>query len=398
MWMANQGSVVAPRIGACAVASIVALGMVGAAASAQTPRDDSLTVRGAVQMVDGTAISGARLRLLQVGLAPAGGSVIATSDDGQFRLVGLTRGTHQLEVRRLGFKPETLSVEVPAVDGGRMIVPLMPLAVSLAPVTVRAAATSVLTGPFREFNARRARGFGNFITRHDIEQRHPYRVTDLFRSIPNMEIERDGGRSAVRMRGRRCDPLVWVDRVPLVGGFPDLDAMSPKSLEGVEIYSGVATVPPDLMGPRDAGGCGVIVIWTRHGERPVPAGVAAVDFTEALERAEVFTADQVDSMAAPAGESLMAFGYPESLVSEKKEGQVLAEFVVDTIGQIRGHTVNIVATTDPAFGETVRQTLLATRFSPAVRRGRLVQQVVYLPVHFAPEGAQTSGQPRSKPD
>ena len=351
---------------------------------------DTAGVHGQVRSVEGAPIAGARVRVLADSVLRAAQGI--TADDGRFQILGLRPGLHVLEFRRLGFRPETLSVDVPTSVDGALVVPLTPLAVALPVIAVREEGAPRV-GPFREFEAHRQRGFGNFITRRDIDQRRAYRTTDLFRTVANLEVERDGSRSVVRMRGRHCDPLVWLDRVPLVGGFPDLDAIAPNSIEGIEIYSGVSTVPPDLIGPREAGGCGVIVLWTRHGERPTPEAdrVATLDFTDEVREQRVFTADQVDSMAAPLDRAALAFPYPDALLDLNKDGTVLAEFVVDTLGRVRAGVVNIVAASHPLFGDVVRRTLSATRVSVAVRRGQLVGQGVFLPVNFVPRSRGDAG-------
>ena len=41
------------------------------------------------------------------------------------------------------------------------------------------------------------------------------------------------------------------------------DMVLPSSVEGIEIYRGLSTVPPEFLNP-DAE-CGVIAIWTRRG-------------------------------------------------------------------------------------------------------------------------------------
>jgi hypothetical protein len=353
---------------------------------------DTAGVHGEVRSVEGAPIAGARVRVLASSDSALRTAQGVTGDDGRFQIVGLLPGPHVLEFRRLGFRPETLTVEVPTSVDGAIVVPLTPLAVALPAIAVREEAAPRV-GPFREFEAHRQRGFGNFITRRDIEQRRAYRTSDLFRMVANLEVERDGSRAVVRMRGRHCDPLVWLDRVPLVGGFPDLDALAPNSIEGIEIYSGVSTVPPDLIGPREAGGCGVIVLWTRHGERPAPEASSPVtlDFSDEVGQQQLFTADQVDSMAAPLAGAALAFPYPDALLDLKKDGTVLAEFVVDTLGRVRAGVVNIVAASHPLFADVVRRTLSSTRFSVAVRRGRLVEQVVFLPVAFVPRPRGDAG-------
>lgn len=366
------------------------------ASAAPAATGGSAEIVGIVQAPDGVPIAGARVGVLPAGdrvPATAPRFVVTTRDDGRFRIAGLPPGDFTLAVRRIGFRAEVLTAQVPMPPGGPVVIPLEPVPLSLEPVHVRGTRAAA-AGPFREFEERKARGFGYFLTRREIEARRPARSTDLFRSVPNMQLGRDEGMPVVRIRGRRCDPLVWIDRVPLVGGFPDLDAIPPKAIEAVEIYSGVSTIPADLIGPRDAGACGVIVIWTRHGDKPAPAPLAVpaaepgADLVALLDARQIYTADQVDSMAAPLADAPVAPVYPEALRASGVAGRVLAEFVVDTVGRVEESSVSIVSATNESFGTAVRVALHAARFAPAVRAGRVVRQLVLLPVRFDLQGRE----------
>jgi TonB family protein len=202
-----------------------------------------------------------------------------------------------------------------------------------------------------------------------------------------MNVERSGGSNIVRMRGRRCDPLVWFDGQPLVGGFPDLDAISPESIEGIEIYSGVATIPPELMGPRDAGGCGVIVVWTRHGEprarRQKP--VTAAGLMSLVDAGQAFLIDQVDVPATPLAGFEAAPEYPETLKAEGATGAVIAEFVVNADGRVDDPTIGVIAASHVPFADAVRRALPLARFNPATRGGETVRQVVQQSFLFDPQ-------------
>ena len=45
------------------------------------------------------------------------------------------------------------------------------------------------------------------------------------------------------MRGRTCWPLVWIDGTPMPAGEVDLDAFSPSTIQGIELYLGSTTAP-----------------------------------------------------------------------------------------------------------------------------------------------------------
>ena len=339
-----------------------------------TPADTFAVVGRAIGGA-GERIAGARVRLA----SRPGDAGVMTADDGAFRIGGVRGGGDSLIVRRLGYRPDTIFIsrQVEVAPTG-LVVALEPVPRRLAPVRV-GAGLRVYRGPFAEFNRRRDRGFGSFITRDEIARRRAHRTSDIFRSVVNMNVERSGGTNVVRMRGRRCDPLVWFDGQPLVGGFPDIDAISPQAIEGIEIYSGVATIPPELVGPRDAGGCGVIVVWTRHGEptRKRAKPVTAAALMTLVDAGRVFTIDAVEVPTVPVAGGEAAPTYPEMPADERLDGTVVTEFVVDTAGRVEAETVGIVAATDVRFADAVRRALPDARFSPAMRAGVPVRQLVH---------------------
>jgi hypothetical protein len=46
-------------------------------------------------------------------------------------------------------------------------------------------------------------------------------------------------------------------------GVPLDDLATPTILEGIEIYRGASTIPPEFISPESR--CGVIALWTRRG-------------------------------------------------------------------------------------------------------------------------------------
>ncbi len=75
-----------------------------------------------------------------------------------------------------------------------------------------------------------------------------------------------GAESATLDRGRATSWYPASLRVAIDGqvqpGSTSLDIVAPEEIEGVEIYSGPATIPSEFAGARDQY-CGLIVIWTR---------------------------------------------------------------------------------------------------------------------------------------
>jgi hypothetical protein len=108
----------------------------------------------------------------------------------------------------------------------------------------------------------------HFLEQHDIQRLNPFRVTDIFNHLPG--VRADGGRLSMR---RGCSPAIVIDGFVARTGSSRLsrqsvlpaqmdrrELASVRSLAGVEVYYGTAIPSRYLI---DAGGCGVILYWTR---------------------------------------------------------------------------------------------------------------------------------------
>ena len=160
-------------------------------------------------------------------------------------------------------------------------------------VTVTAKRPSIAPR-IREFEERRANWIGGvFITRAEIEKRHPTRVTDLFMRISSVKLvdssgvkllastrspkislappryEISGGRflAAGNVPGvTHCILRVGIDGMMMEWGY-DLNNLVPEDIEGIEVFPGSASIPSKYTGMRMDKGCGLVLIWTRTGER-----------------------------------------------------------------------------------------------------------------------------------
>ena len=74
--------------------------------------------------------------------------------------------------------------------------------------------------------------------------------------------------------------------------------------------------------------------------------------------------------------------FPPALRAAGKNGRVLIQFVVDTLGRAEMDELRIVEADDPLFGEAVRRALPRYRFSPGEAGGRKVRTLVQLPFDF----------------
>ena len=391
-----------PRARAAALASALAGAAVGAAsavaptAAAAQPAGASAAGTPAAGTADvrvlgprGSAVIGAQVTVTPKRDEP--GLVFArsgsTDDAGRVRLAGLPDGRVTVAARRIGFRPVSVEVTLPATAPLELTMEAVPQ--QLAEVVVRGTRRGPYTGRLGDFRRRRDMGFGRFITAEEIDRRRPMFTSDLLRTLPGVNVYTPGvGPSSIRIRGNGCAPFVWLDGAPASAGYLDVDAFAPGSLAGIEVYSGVATVPVELRGTRGEAACGVIALWSRVPEpRPRQAKnpVTAEQLARLVESATVYTAEQVDQAAQLDTAEMLELSYPDSLRNARVGGEAVAEFVVDTSGAVEFETVGVVAATHPLFADAARRAARTARFLPAQRAGRTVRQLVQLPLRWDPK-------------
>jgi TonB family protein len=323
-----------------------------------------------------------------------GTNVRAVTDaSGAFRLSRLPAGEATLFIRRLGYRPESPTARVNPSAERRLEIRLSALAMRLPTVEVRRRA-EVYDSRLKGFNARKEKRVGHFVTREDLDRMSSARFIDALRGIPGVQMRPiRGGGTTVAVRGSRCPPLVFIDGFPAGAGVMDLDMLDLAGVEGIEVYSGVATVPAEFMGARGGHGCGVIAVWSRPARKRRRSGAAeSVNLEQLLASRAVYTADQVEEAARIAEGSVVPL-YPDSLWRARTPGRVVAEFVVDTAGVIETGSLRIVSTTHPYFASAVKAALEEGAFRPAVLGGKSVRQIVQLPFVFDP----TDNPPGSPP-
>jgi protein TonB len=74
--------------------------------------------------------------------------------------------------------------------------------------------------------------------------------------------------------------------------------------------------------------------------------------------------------------------YPDMLRSANVEGEVLAQFVVDTTGRVEPNSIKILKSSHDLFTNAVQQALRTARYYPAEIGGRKVKQLVQQPFNF----------------
>ena len=243
--------------GRIALTLVLATGARRASAQVQTA-----SLVGVVRDTAGAPVSGVEVWLRGTDL------YTHTADNGGFRLLDIPPGDAKLTLRRLGFEPLTVDIKLSPGVRDTVVISLSMLAASIAGVTVEEERMTRSTRLLKGFWDRRASGFGHFVTREEIDAKAAHNFTDLVRMTPGLTVVTVGGRQSIRLRnsgGRGdCPPQYWLDGSRIDNAGPD--EFEPSTLEAVEIYNGIATIPPQFsprivsFGPRT---CGAIVVWSR---------------------------------------------------------------------------------------------------------------------------------------
>ena len=357
-----------------------------ASAGAQVGSLGTGGIRGLVRDSAGLAIIGAQITFPGLAL------VAETDDSGRFELAKVRPGMLSLRFRRLGYQPDTVELLVLAGKTVPLDVTLARVTMQLTPIVVSGRAE--LTGWRAGFYQRKDVGSGHFFTAEDIEKRNPSMMSDMFRMIPGVTVQPSMGmiRNQLRFRGNRgCAPLTWLDGNPLAAGEFDIDALSPRSIEAFEVYTG-SIVPPRFsvapgIGPRT---CGAIVIWSKEGQRRpkrvAPNAVStASQIAKLVDERQIFTAAQVDITARQDSARPIRPFYPDALFEAQVSGSVMVEFIVTSTGEVDADRISVVYATHPGFVDSVRRALEDAVYVPAVRGGYPVHQVVQHEFQFVPD-------------
>lgn len=216
-------------------------------------------ITGTIKDSAGTPIPGVEVVILQ-----RHGAVYSDSV-GVFRVVDIPAGKREFHFRRLGFSPKSMDAEISEGKTVALNVVLEPYAAEIEGMTVEEATRRRQL--LSDFYDRSSRGFGHFITREQIEKRNPMNLSDMMRMVPGAHLIplRGTGMSTLRfgraMGGRDCPPQYYVDAVKTWN--LNIDDITPEDVEGIEIYEGASTVPPQFNTKEGNTICGVVLIWTR---------------------------------------------------------------------------------------------------------------------------------------
>ncbi|HWZ60899.1 MAG TPA: TonB family protein [Gemmatimonadaceae bacterium] len=75
--------------------------------------------------------------------------------------------------------------------------------------------------------------------------------------------------------------------------------------------------------------------------------------------------------------------FPDEMRSRGKGGEVIVQYVVDTLGRVDVNSVEVIKSTDNSFTRSVKSVLAEMRFFPAETAGHRVRQMVQQSFRFA---------------
>ncbi len=220
-----------------------------------------VAARESVAMVKGT-IFGTTTPLSHVQVQRRGNSTVTSTDSlGRYELSAVPIGTQVIELRKVGYLPRQVTLEVRRGQNTAPDVHLTPIA------TLDSIRVTAQRAQYREFDNRaKAASFGVFLRSEDIARKKPLLTSDLIRQLPGFQIVRHGTSDldvdVVDSRGitslnspASCAVKIFIDGVPHQG----INWIDPGSIGAMEIYRGTSTGPVQYQGP-----CGTILIWTKR--------------------------------------------------------------------------------------------------------------------------------------
>jgi hypothetical protein len=210
-----------------------------------------------------------------------GGLIGETVEDGSLQATPteVLWGANELELRRIGYLPQSLRFWVVEPDAEMMFedFTLQALPILLPEVVVLGERTVLASPRVAGFYRRMRGGFGTFITKQEVEAMNATYLSDVLRRVPGLMVGPSGRLGSVSVQsmrglGRCASPIIYLDghRIDNLVLDLDLDAwVHPEEILGIEVYRGPSELPPEFNRATSGGGemlfgtgCGAIVIWT----------------------------------------------------------------------------------------------------------------------------------------
>lgn len=225
--------------------------------------EDPFTSRGRRASLEGVVRSPSGLPVEGASVGVAGSSRNATTGaDGTFTLSDLPLGTRNVLVRKLGFAPKSIPVDLNSHVTQYLNAELSERVTTIDPMYVVGQRDRALERV--GFTTRRRQGLGDFRTRADFERSNPRYLSDILGRMRGVRVDYSEGQRIMRGTGLGTDCIhLVVDGVPWEFSIPGAmdDAVLPEHVSAIEVYSGSA-VPPQFEGVWSRG-CAAVVVWTR---------------------------------------------------------------------------------------------------------------------------------------
>jgi hypothetical protein len=243
---------------------VAAVPRVGTAQTPASSPDRDSTSNISARLTDhetGQPIQGAIVRLFSGVGREERVRTRVTNRDGRFFFSHLPGGRYALVAGRLGYRNMSDSVAIPSGEDLQLRLQLSSYPVELDPVLVVVTPPTTRAGPVPGLAARERRGIGTILDRKEIEDVHPFEVSDLFRTIPGVRVMPDQDLGYRLELHGGCKPVIWVDGTRTSADDVDL-FLRPSDLQAVEVYQ-AAEVPARYSGNS----CGAVLFWTRPAEK-----------------------------------------------------------------------------------------------------------------------------------
>lgn len=239
-------------------AVVAGSGSVNGVRSAQAPASGSAVIRGKVTNAGGVPVPDARISV------QGSNATTSSSADGSFTLTGVPAGTQAVLVRRVGYAPVELPMDVKSRMPNQLTVRLGTFVPQLATVEVKEKKTEDPSGT--GFEHRRSTGMGKYLNEDEITNIHPTFTSDVLRRVPGLQVIGSGASTNISTtRGNGCVRYL-VDRNPVDPGGQSIDEMvNPQDVSAVEFYQ-PSEAPMELSGGPNSS-CALLVIWTKRGGR-----------------------------------------------------------------------------------------------------------------------------------
>lgn len=203
-----------------------------------------------------------------------------TTSTGTVSLIFLPEGGNMVQIKKVGYKPMILAVEIGPPDTLPITVVLNRLAATAAggaqtlpTVVTKDSAPHYISPALKDFEERRRLGGGHFITEAEMRKHDNRKLTNVIRDLPAIQMmcPKSGPRKfecfAVSGRGHKnavlggaCEINLYIDGAAVSDN--DLEKLNTNEFSALEFYSGGATIPVQYN--RTGASCGVILLWTRE--------------------------------------------------------------------------------------------------------------------------------------